>query len=59
MTIDARVGYCGGMNLKENDWDTTVHDAFDVRRFPHDAGPGRRTDAAHKRQLPGFHLATI
>jgi phosphatidylserine/phosphatidylglycerophosphate/cardiolipin synthase-like enzyme len=35
MTIDGRIGYCGGMNIKENDWDTTAHPVFDPRRNPH------------------------
>jgi phosphatidylserine/phosphatidylglycerophosphate/cardiolipin synthase-like enzyme len=35
ITIDGRVGYCGGMNIKENDWDTNHHRVFDPRRNPH------------------------
>jgi phosphatidylserine/phosphatidylglycerophosphate/cardiolipin synthase-like enzyme len=35
MTIDGRVGYCGGMNVNENDWDTNDHPVFDPRRNPH------------------------
>ena len=35
MTIDGRIGYCGGMNIKENDWDTNDHPVFDPRRNPH------------------------
>ena len=34
-TIDGRVGYCGGMNVKENDWDTIEHRVWDPRRNPH------------------------
>lgn len=34
LTIDGRVGYCGGMNLKENDWDTSEHRPFEPRRMP-------------------------
>ncbi|UQA59439.1 phospholipase D-like domain-containing protein [Polyangium aurulentum] len=30
--IDGRVGFCGGMNLRENDWDTRMHSLFDPRR---------------------------
>lgn len=30
--IDGVVGFCGGMNLKENDWDAPAHDWFDPRR---------------------------
>jgi phosphatidylserine/phosphatidylglycerophosphate/cardiolipin synthase-like enzyme len=35
ITIDGRIGYCGGMNIKENDWDTIDHPVFDPRRNPH------------------------
>jgi phosphatidylserine/phosphatidylglycerophosphate/cardiolipin synthase-like enzyme len=35
MTIDGHIGYCGGMNIKENDWDTNDHAVFDPRRNPH------------------------
>ncbi|MEZ4467981.1 MAG: hypothetical protein R3F43_26980 [bacterium] len=34
-TIDSRVGYCGGMNVKENDWDSPAHRVFEPRRNPH------------------------
>lgn len=30
--VDSRVGFCGGMNIKENDWDTREHAVFDPRR---------------------------
>lgn len=36
-TIDGRVGYCGGMNVKQNDWDTIEHRIYDPRRNPHDS----------------------
>ena len=26
------MGFCGGMNLKENDWDTRKHRVFEPRR---------------------------
>jgi phosphatidylserine/phosphatidylglycerophosphate/cardiolipin synthase-like enzyme len=35
ITIDGSIGYCGGMNIKENDWDTCDHPVFDPRRNPH------------------------
>jgi phosphatidylserine/phosphatidylglycerophosphate/cardiolipin synthase-like enzyme len=35
MTIDGQIGYCVGMNIKENDWDTNDHPVFDPRRNPH------------------------
>ncbi|MCX4242912.1 phospholipase D-like domain-containing protein [Paraliomyxa miuraensis] len=53
MTIDGRVGYCGGMNLKENDWDTCAHVPHDARRCPHTAGSHeRRPIAARMRTAP-------
>ena len=30
--IDGRIGFCGGMNLKQNDWDTRWHRIFDPAR---------------------------
>ncbi len=42
MTIDSRVGFCGGMNLKENDWDTSDHDIYDPRRCASDRSPEHR-----------------
>lgn len=44
-TIDSRVGYCGGMNVKENDWDTIQHVVYDPRRNPH------KTNAAFRRTV--------
>jgi phosphatidylserine/phosphatidylglycerophosphate/cardiolipin synthase-like enzyme len=54
LTIDGRVGYCGGMNLKENDWDTPDHAVFDPRRSAHHTSPARRRAVAGKRQPSEF-----
>ncbi len=54
ITIDGRVGYCGGMNLKENDWDTIAHGSHEPRRFPHQARTDRRRLAAARLELPPF-----
>ncbi|MBX7081846.1 MAG: hypothetical protein K1X88_21760 [Nannocystaceae bacterium] len=54
MTIDGRVGYCGGMNLKENDWDTIAHEAWEPRRFPHRSDGWSREEAVQRRRLPPF-----
>lgn len=54
LTIDRRVGYCGGMNLKENDWDTNAHVVHEPRRFPHTAGPHAREGTAARLQTPPF-----
>ncbi len=32
VVCDGRVGFCGGMNLKQNDWDTRLHRIFDPAR---------------------------
>ncbi len=42
LTVDGRVGFCGGMNLKENDWDTSAHDIYDARRCSFDRSPEHR-----------------
>jgi phosphatidylserine/phosphatidylglycerophosphate/cardiolipin synthase-like enzyme len=53
-TIDGRIGYCGGMNLKENDWDATAHQAFEPRRSPYRSGYERRLAVAQRREVPEF-----
>ncbi len=32
IVVDGEVGFCTGMNIKENDWDTSTHALFDARR---------------------------
>lgn len=32
VVCDGRIGFCGGMNLKQNDWDTRLHRIFDPAR---------------------------
>lgn len=32
VVVDGRIGFCGGMNLKQNDWDTRLHRIFDPAR---------------------------
>jgi phosphatidylserine/phosphatidylglycerophosphate/cardiolipin synthase-like enzyme len=32
VVCDGRIGFCGGMNLKQNDWDTRMHRIFDPAR---------------------------
>ncbi len=54
ITIDGRVGYCGGMNLKENDWDTIEHISHEPRRFPHRARTGLRRLTAARLEAPPF-----
>jgi phosphatidylserine/phosphatidylglycerophosphate/cardiolipin synthase-like enzyme len=35
LVLDRRVAYCGGMNLRQNDWDTQRHALVEPRRNPH------------------------
>lgn len=44
--IDGALGFCGGMNLRENDWDSRMHRLFDPRRcrFSRDAAYRRRVE---------------
>ena len=52
--IDGRVGFCGGMNMRENDWDTRLHRLFDPRRcrFARPAAFRRRVEG---RLAPADH----
>lgn len=54
ITIDGRIGYCGGMNLKENDWDTIVHQTHEARRSPHGASAEDRRKIDTKVETPPF-----
>ncbi len=54
LTVDARIGYCGGMNLKENDWDSPAHRVWEPRRSPHAAGPDARRQIAARVERPKF-----
>ena len=53
LTIDGRVGYCGGMNLKENDWDSDRHLVFEPRRLSFGARAAQRLRVAQRRAPPG------
>lgn len=54
ITIDGRIGYCGGMNLKENDWDSIAHRAHEPRRHPHAAPAEKRQRSAKRIEPPPF-----
>ncbi|HVI00715.1 MAG TPA: phosphatidylserine/phosphatidylglycerophosphate/cardiolipin synthase family protein [Enhygromyxa sp.] len=54
ITIDGRIGYCGGMNLKQNDWDTSEHAIFEPRRNPYSVGALRRSWVAKRQRLPAY-----
>lgn len=40
--IDDNIAFVGGMNAKENDWDTSEHLAFDIKRAKHRLTGGER-----------------
>lgn len=42
VVCDGRIGFCGGMNLKQNDWDTRMHRIFDPARCRFSRSPGFR-----------------
>lgn len=52
MTLDARVAFVGGMNLRRVDWDTDAHLVFEPRRMLFDATNQDRADVASKDRLP-------
>ena len=52
--VDNNYAFVGGMNAKENDWDTADHAVYDQRRNPHDMKAARRKEKKHKQELPDF-----
>ena len=54
LTIDSRVGYCGGMNVKENDWDTPEHRVYEPRRNPHATDAAFRNTVKNKAKRTKF-----
>jgi len=52
LTIDGRVAYVMGMNVRNNDWDTAAHEVFDPRRMAFGAAGWRRQEVADKEALP-------
>lgn len=45
LVLDRRVAYCGGMNLRQNDWDTQRHALDEPRRNPHALSGWERANA--------------
>ena len=49
ITIDDSMAYVGGMNGKENDWDTSDHLVLDIRRMKHTSSGHERKAVNHKK----------
>ena len=52
--VDGAVGFCGGMNLNEGDWDTRQHRLFDPRRCKHKRDSRRRQQVEARREQPDY-----
>ncbi len=52
ITIDGRVGFVGGMNLKGNDWDTCEHKVYEPRRCNFERNSADRREVAEQRARP-------
>ena len=52
VVVDGKVGYCGGMNLKENDWDSRVNQLFDPRRCRFNRSHEHRLRVQSKEEKP-------
>jgi hypothetical protein len=48
ITVDSKVAFVGGMNLRQNDWDTSQHSVYDPRRMSPGASVSERMDVAGK-----------
>jgi phosphatidylserine/phosphatidylglycerophosphate/cardiolipin synthase-like enzyme len=54
ITIDGKIAFVGGMNLREHDWDTSVHAVYDYRRTPHDTSAKKRMWMRDTKRVPTF-----
>ncbi len=52
VVVDGTIGFCGGMNLKENDWDTRRHRLYDPRRCRFGRDSERRRQVEAKEEEP-------
>ncbi len=50
--IDERIGFCGGMNIKENDWDSREHLLFEPRRCAFSRPAAHRAAVAARAARP-------
>lgn len=51
-TVDGRIAFVGGMNLRPVDWDTDAHEVFEPRRMAIDATTAERLAVADGDALP-------
>lgn len=54
VVLDGRIGFCGGMNLQERDWDSRDHRVFDPRRCRFSRSASVRTKVARGLRLPDY-----
>lgn len=54
LIIDDRIAFVGGMNARENDWDTSQHLVYDYRRTPHAMTGDERTKLQTSKKLPRY-----
>lgn len=52
MTIDQRLAFIGGMNLRRVDWDTSRHRVFEPRRMLFDSSASARQEVVTRDHLP-------
>jgi phosphatidylserine/phosphatidylglycerophosphate/cardiolipin synthase-like enzyme len=54
IVVDGKIGFCGGMNLREVDWDAREHRVFDPRRCAFSRPASFREEVAKGLRLPDF-----
>ncbi len=52
--IDDTVAFVGGMNTRENDWDTSAHVLYNYRRTPHSSSGSDRSRWLAQKTLPEY-----
>lgn len=52
--IDNETAFLGGMNAKQNDWDTNNHTLYDYRRTPYKTLGSKRQSMQKNKEIPDF-----
>ena len=52
--VDGKIAYVGGMNARQNDWDSK-HSVFDYRRMPHDSTASERSKLRDRKAETDYH----